>query len=97
LYWTAPDLGLALELHNLQLAHGFTNTPIWRPREENIRVDYLSHVAKIRHQGYRIPAELLRDIDAAWSQQTVGRFASPANAQPLSASFTGWFCSHYGR
>ena len=86
---------LALELHDMQLAHGFTIVPVWRPREENVRADYLSHVAEMRQHDYRIPADLFRDIDAAWGPYTVDRFATPANVQPLAPPFDGRFCSHF--
>ena len=86
---------LAPELHDMQLAHGFTIVPVWRPREENVRADYLSHAAEMRHHDYRIPADLFRDIDAAWGPHTVDRFATPANAQPLAPPFRDRFCSHF--
>jgi hypothetical protein len=93
---TVPELQrLALELHDLQLSHGFQLVPEWRPRDENTRADYLSHVAEMRHHDYRVPASLFRIIDAAWGPHTVDRFASPTNLQPLVPPHAGRFCSHY--
>ena len=36
---------LALLILDTQHKHGFTLVPVWRPREENVRADYLSHVS----------------------------------------------------
>jgi hypothetical protein len=86
---------LAIELHDLQLAHGFTLVPVWRPREENVRADYLSHVAEMRHHDYSIPPRVFAALDAAWGPHTVDRFASSDNIQPLRGGYAGRFCSHY--
>ena len=86
---------LAIELHDLQLAHGFHLVPIWRPRDANVRADYLSHVSTMRHHDYRVPPGLFAELDSAWGPHTVDRFATAANAQPLRGEYAGRFCTQY--
>jgi hypothetical protein len=71
-----PDLQrLALELHNLQVFHCFAVVQVWRPWDENVRADYLPHVAEMRHHNNFIPAGLFCSLNAAWGPHTVDRFA----------------------
>ena len=45
-----PDLQrLALRIHDSQLEHGYELVAEWRPRDENVRADFLPHVVEMRH------------------------------------------------
>ena len=86
---------LARRIFDAQDEHGFVLVPEWRPREQNVRADYLSHVSEMRHHGYRLRARLFAQLDAVWGPHTVDRFASVGNQQSLAAPHAGRFCSHY--
>ena len=86
---------LALLVLDMQHKHGFSLFPVWRPREENVRADYLSRVSEMRHHGYSIRALVFKRLDARWGPHTVDRFATQDNCQPLQAPYTGRFCAQY--
>ena len=91
-----PDLQrLALRIHDSQLEHGYELVAEWRPRDENVRADFLSHVAEMRHHDYRLIPRFFRMLDMLWGPHTVDRFASADNCQPLSGRFAGRFCSQF--
>jgi len=72
---------LALRLFQAQLDGGFELQAVWIPRELNLRADYLSHVADMRHHDYRLRPELFRRLDAEWGPHTVDRFACVVTRQ----------------
>lgn len=86
---------LALRIFDAQDEHGFTLVPEWRPREQNVRADYLSHVSAMRHHDYRVRTRCFAVLDRMWGPHSIDRFAAAENAQLLQAPHTGRFCSHY--
>ena len=91
-----PDLQrLALQLFDAQLAGSFFLQAVWRPREENVRADFLSRVAAMLQHAYCLRPSLFRWLDERWGPHTIDRFASADACQPLSPPHTGRFCSRY--
>ena len=84
---------LALQLFDAQLAGSFTLQAVWRPREENVRADFLSRVAGMLLHSYRLRPSLFRWLDERWGPHTIDRFASADTCQPLAPPYTGRFCS----
>jgi hypothetical protein len=91
-----PELQrLALQLFSAQLEGGFTLQAVWRPRELNVRADYLSRVATMLHHEYCLLPALFRWLDDCWGPHTIDRFASIDTRQPLAPPHTGRFCAQY--
>jgi len=91
-----PELHrMATVLFDLQERHKFKLLVEWRPREQNVRADYLSHVAAMRHHHYTLRKPLFRRLDAMWGPHSVDRFATASCCQPLTEPFSGRFCSQY--
>ena len=85
-----PELQrLALQLFEAQLSGGFVLQAVWRPRELNVRADYLSRVAAMLHHAYRLRPSLFHWLDERWGPHTIDRFASIDTRQ------TPRFCSQY--
>jgi len=65
-----PDLQrLALRIHDSQLEHGYELVAEWRPRDENVRADFLLHVAEMLHHDYRLIPRFFRMLDMLWDPQ----------------------------
>ena len=79
--------------HDLQLDRAFSLVPIWRPRSENVRADYLSRVLHVQLHDYALRGNIFRSIDAEWDPHTIVRFATRASCQPLAGVHKGRFCS----
>ena len=91
-----PDLQrLAVQLFEAQLAGSFVLQAVWRPREENVRADFLSRVAAMLQHAYCLRPSLFRWLDERWGPHTIDRFASIDARQPLAPPHTGRFCSLY--
>jgi len=91
-----PELQrLATVIFDLQEKYGFRLCVEWRPREENVRADYLAKVSEMRHHHYRLRRRCFRMLEEKWGPHSIDLFASPTNQQPLAEPFTGRFCSHY--
>jgi hypothetical protein len=91
-----PDLQrLALQLFEAQLAGSFVLQAVWRPREENVRADFLSRMAAMLQHASCLRPSLFRWLDERWGPHTIDRFASADACQPLAAPHTGRFCSRY--
>ena len=89
-----PDLQrLALHLHDMQLDHGFTLVPVWRPRAENVRADFLSRVSTLQLHDYQLREDLFLALDAEWGPHTIDRCATHRSCQPLQGRAAGRFCS----
>ena len=84
---------LALSLHDMQEQGDFTLVPVWRPRTENVRADFLSRVSNLQLHDYRLRADLFRWLDAAWGPHTIDRFATVHSCQRLSGRGAGRFCA----
>ena len=80
---------LAVRILDVQAAHCFSLLFEWRPRELNVLADYLSHMSEKRHHHYRLRRALFEELDEAWGQHSVDRFASAENRQLPR------FCSHF--
>ena len=83
----------ALAVHDLQEQGGFTLVPIWRPRTENVRADFLSRVSTLQLHDYRLRPEVFRMLDDAWGPHTIDRFATRDSCQSLQPPSSGRFCS----
>ena len=91
-----PELQrLALQLFEAQLTGGFTLQAVWRPREQNVRADYLSRVTTLLQHAYCLRASLFCWLDERWGPHTIDRFASLDTCQPLAPPHTGRFCSQF--
>jgi hypothetical protein len=89
-----PELqAYAIALHDLQLEHGFTLVPVWRPRAENVRADFLSRVSLLQLHDYQLRPDLFRALDEAWGPHTVDRFSTFESCQPLRPPHGRRFCS----
>jgi hypothetical protein len=86
---------LAAQVFDLQDEHGFVLIPEWRPRDQNVRADYLSHASTMRHHDYRLRSRSFQTVDRMWGPHTVDRFATAGHEQLLAAPHTGRFCSRY--
>ena len=79
----------------------FSAPACWVPRDQNVRADFLSHASEShRHDCFPIymgkPAA--PPCSPGWTgagTHTIDRFACAATCQPLSAPFSGRFCSEY--
>ena len=86
---------LALRLFQAQLDGDFQLQPVWVPRDQNVRADFLSHASESRQHDYRLLPHIFARLDRRWGPHTIDRFACAATCQPLSAPFSGRFCCEY--
>jgi hypothetical protein len=86
---------LAVEIFDAQLRHWFTLQAVWRPRELNVRADYLSRVSAMLQHDYCLLPSLFRWLDERWGPYTIDRFASVDTCQPLAPPNSGRFCSQF--
>jgi len=77
----------------MQEQDGFTIVPVWRPREENVRSDFLSRVSQLQLHDYRLRPACFRLLDSIWGPHSIDRFATADSCQPLSGRYEGRFCS----
>jgi hypothetical protein len=90
----SPNPGLqrlALQLHDMQLEHRFVLIPVWRPRTENVRADFLSRVATLQLHDYQLRGEIFLALDAAWGPHSIDRCATHRSCQPLRGQAAGRF------
>jgi hypothetical protein len=73
----------ALAIHDLQEAGDFALVPLWRPRTENVRADFLSRVSTQQLHDYRLRPAVFSALDAAWGPHTIDRFATRDSCQAL--------------
>ena len=79
-----PDLQrLALQLHDMQIEHEFALIPVWRPRAENVRSDFLSRVSTLLLHDCQLREDLFLALDADWGQHSKGRCATHRSCNPL--------------
>ena len=91
-----PDLQLlALRPFQAQLDGDFQLQPVWVPRDQNVRADFLSHASQSRRHDYRLPPLIFARLDRRWGPHTIDRFACAATCQPRSEPFAGRFCNEY--
>ncbi len=83
----------ALAIHDLQEAGGFTLVPVWRPRTENVRADFLSRVSTLQLYYYRLRPAVFGMLDAAWGPHTIDRLATKDSCQSLQPPHAGRFCA----
>ena len=83
----------ALDIHDLQEAGDFTLVPLWRPRTENVRADFLSRVSTLQLHDYRLRPAVFSALDAAWGPHTIDRFATRDSCQALQPPHSGRFCA----
>lgn len=89
-----PELQrLAIAIADLQDEGDFSLVPVWRPREENVRADFLSRVSQLQLHDYRLRPGVFAALDALWGPHTIDRFATIDSCQPLQGRFAGRFCS----
>ncbi len=72
---------------------GFLLIPVWRPRTENVRADFLSRVATLQLHDYKLHEESFLALDAAWGLHSIDRCANHRSCQPLQGRAAGRFCS----
>jgi hypothetical protein len=91
-----PELQrLAISIADMQDEHRFSLVPIWRPREENVRADFLSRVSLLQLHDYRLRAGAFRWLDSLWGPHTIDRFATAESRQQLQGRNAGRFCALY--
>jgi len=71
----------ATSIFDLGIWYGFELMFEWRPREQNILADYLSHVVEMLHHHYGLQRHLFRVLDDRWGPHTIDRFATVSNRQ----------------
>jgi len=71
----------ATSIFDLGIRYGFELMFEWRPREQNVLADYLSHVIEMLHHHYGLQRQLFRDLDDRWGPHTIDRFATVRNRQ----------------
>ena len=77
-----PTLQLyATRIFDLGIRYGFELVFEWRPREQNILADYLSHVVEMFHHHYGLKRHLFRTLDDRWGPHSIDRFATASNRQ----------------
>jgi hypothetical protein len=82
---------LALAIHDLQEVGGFALVPVWRPRTENVRADFLSRVSTLQLHDYRLRPAVFGMLDAEWGPHTIDRFATKDSCQPSQPPHAGRF------
>jgi hypothetical protein len=76
---------LTVEIFDAQLRHGFTIQAVWRPRELNVRADYLSRVSAM------LPASTTTASCLAYSAGwTSAGGLTPSTASPASTRASPW-------
>ena len=91
-----PELQrLAISIADMQDEGAFTLVPVWRPREENVRADFLSRVSQLQLHDYRLRPGVFALLDSLWGPHTIDRFATADSCQSLQGEFAGRFCSLY--
>ncbi len=69
-------------------------SPWSRPREENVRADFLSRVSQLQLHDYRLRPGFFASLDALWAPHTIDRFATVESCQRrLQGQSGGRFCS----
>jgi hypothetical protein len=89
-----PELQrMAIAIADMQEQGDFTLIPVWRPREENVRADFLSRVSQLQLHDYRLRPAWFRLLDEMWGPHSIDRFATADSCQQLRGRFAGRFCS----
>ena len=91
-----PELQrLAISIADMQDEGDFALARVWRPREANVRADFLSRVSQLHLHDYRLRPGVFARLDALWGPHTMDRFATAEGRQSLQGQWEGRFCSLY--
>ena len=85
----------AIRICDAEVRHNFKLVVTWRPRDENVRADWLSHTSEMRQHDYTVGTAAFQLLDSLWGPHSIDRFASRGNAQSLAAPNAGRYCSQF--
>ena len=89
-----PDLQQwALAICDAEIQYDFKLVPVWRPREENVQADWLSHTSEMRLHDYTVRDSVFQMLDYLWGPHSIDRFASRDNCQRLATPYAYRYCS----
>ncbi len=78
----------AVEICSMCAENSLRLEPVWVPREENIRADYISKLAEV--DDWALNPVLFHELDLIWGPHTVDRFANNENNQTVRFNSRFW-------
>ena len=67
-----PDLQRwAVQICDAEIRNNFKLVVTWRPRDENVRADWLSHTSEMRQHDYTVCAAAFRLLDSMWGPHSL--------------------------